>query len=276
MFASTRFDKHRYNNFEYLKISKENPQAPTLVCLHGMFGGLSNFEAIIDYIEASTIFVPNLPIFAFDSEQLSIGSLSDWLYTFCEDLQITSPVLLGNSLGGHIALDYMLRYPPKVSACILTGSSGIQEKDFGSGFPRRNDREYVREQAAEIFYQDLTSDEMMDDVMKVVTDKSKLAKMLHLARETHEYCMKGRLSEIKQEILLVWGKNDTITPPSVAHKFEQLLPNVRLRWIDRCGHAPMMEHPQKFAYFANEFLTDIQQKRNRQTISDYEENYSHH
>ena len=45
---------------------------------------------------------------------------------------------------------------------------------------------------------------------------------------------------------LIWGKNDPVTPPKVAEEFYELLPNATLIWIDKCGHAPMMEHPDEF------------------------------
>ena len=57
--------------------------------------------------------------------------------------------------------------------------------------------------------------------------------------------------------LLVWGKQDSITPPFVAEKFDELIPNTTLRFIDRCGHAPMMELPEKFNEILENFLQEI-------------------
>jgi 2-hydroxy-6-oxonona-2,4-dienedioate hydrolase len=53
---------------------------------------------------------------------------------------------------------------------------------------------------------------------------------------------------------LIWGKNDTITPPEVAEEFKTLLPNASLYWIDECGHAPMMEHPTQFNAILDSWL----------------------
>jgi pimeloyl-ACP methyl ester carboxylesterase len=44
---------------------------------------------------------------------------------------------------------------------------------------------------------------------------------------------------------IIWGRNDKVTPPC-AEEFKQLLPNSTLYWIDKCGHAAMMEHPEEF------------------------------
>jgi pimeloyl-ACP methyl ester carboxylesterase len=56
---------------------------------------------------------------------------------------------------------------------------------------------------------------------------------------------------------LVWGNQDTVTPPFVAHEFNKLIPNSELKFIDKCGHAPMMEQPAEFNAILEEFLTKI-------------------
>lgn len=274
MFDKSDFEIHHLSGFRYLKISKGLENANALVLLHGMFGGLSNYDALIKNIDDYNIFVPSLPIFDLDASELSIRKLTLWLREFMEAMGLDHPILLGNSLGGHLALDYALQYPKQVSALILTGSSGLQEKDFGSTCPRRNDREYIRKQAARTFYDEQIEDGILDDIMEVVTDPAKLRNVLVMARDTHEYNMEQYLSDISQEVLLIWGKNDVITPPEAARLFYRNIPNARLRWIDKCGHAPMMEHPQTFALLLNEFLIELQNKRKDKT-TDYEENYSH-
>ncbi|WP_281280649.1 alpha/beta fold hydrolase [Fodinibius saliphilus] len=225
--------------------------------LHGMFGGLSNYDPIIDYTRNCNIIVPSIPLYDFSARKLSIQKLSSWLHGFIKELNIENPILLGNSMGGHLALDYAVQYPDIVSALVLTGSSGIQEKDFGSSFPRRKDREYIRKQAALTFYEDLIDDVIMDEIMDVVTSPSKLLNMLAIARDTHEYNMERFLPDIIHPTLLVWGRHDEITPPEVGQTFFEKLPNAQLRWIDKCGHAPMMEHPKRFALLLNEFLIEL-------------------
>ena len=274
MFGSSTYNVTKRNGFEYLNITGKSDRM-NLVMLHGMFGGLSNYDPVIKHIGEYNIFVPAIPLYDFGAREISIRTLTDWVHSFCRETAIENPVLLGNSMGGHLALDYALRYSEHVRALVLTGSSGIQEKDFGSTFPRRKDREYIRKQAALTFYEDLIDEVIMDEIMEVVTDSSKLLNMLAIARDTHEYNMEEHLQQIEQPALLVWGRNDKITPPQVARTFEKKLPDAKLRWIDKCGHAPMMEHPQKFALFLNEFLIELQNKRSKNSITDYEKNYSH-
>ena len=50
----------------------------------------------------------------------------------------------------------------------------------------------------------------------------------------------------QQKTCIIWGENDKVTPPEVGQEFHQEIPNSDLFWIDKCGHAPMMEHPERF------------------------------
>lgn len=265
MFGASSHKIYEKNGFEYLNITPDYPTDKNIVLLHGMFGGLSNYDPIIDSIEGYNIYVPAIPLYDFKARKISIQRIARWLHTFIEELEIDNPVLLGNSMGGHVAVDYTINHPEKVLALVLTGSSGIQEKDFGSTFPRRKDRDYIRKQAALTFYEDLINEEIMDEIMGVVKSPSKLINMLAIARDTHEYNVEKFLPDIDQPTLLVWGKNDEITPPTVARTFKEKLPNAQLRWIDKCGHAPMMEHPETFTLFLNEFLVELENKSKHNT-----------
>jgi len=63
------------------------------------------------------------------------------------------------------------------------------------------------------------------------------------------------LPEITVPTCIVWGKNDIVTPPNVGKEFKKLLPDSELFWIDKCGHAAMMEHPDQFNKIVFEWLT---------------------
>jgi pimeloyl-ACP methyl ester carboxylesterase len=266
MFGESEFKTYYRNGFQYLKISNGKSKSSDLIFLHGLFGGLSNYDPLIKLLQGYNIFVPSIPVYDFDTSELTISRLTQWFHSFYTSLEISNPVLLGNSMGGHVALDYVLQYPDNVRALVLTGSSGLQERDFGSTFPRRNDRDFIRKQAGKTFYEDLIDDVILDEIMDVIKSPSKLTNLLALTRDTHKYNMEDHLSKIKQDVLLIWGKNDEITPPEVARTFQNKLPNAKLRWIDKCGHAPMMEHPQTFALYLNEFLIELERQNDQTTI----------
>ena len=64
------------------------------------------------------------------------------------------------------------------------------------------------------------------------------------------------LPKLNTPACVIWGKNDNVTPPEVAVDFQKLLPDADLFWLDECGHAPMMEHPDKFNVILHNWLKD--------------------
>jgi pimeloyl-ACP methyl ester carboxylesterase len=69
--------------------------------------------------------------------------------------------------------------------------------------------------------------------------------------------MADDLGEIDCPTLLIWGKQDIVTPPSAGQGFTELMPNARIVWLDNCGHAPMLEAPVPFAGAIREFLAEL-------------------
>ena len=100
---------------------------------------------------------------------------------------------------------------------------------------------------------------MVDEVYDIVNDRNKAIRVIAVAKSALRHNIGNRLNQITQPVLLVWGKNDTITPSFVGEQFHELLPNSRLFILEKCGHAPMMEHPKQFNQILNDFLVDIGQ-----------------
>lgn len=261
MFGSSKYKLHHQNGYTFLKISKSESVSGNLVLIHGMFGGLSNFDPLIDCLEGYSIYVPDIPLYELDKSELTIPGLAEWMRKFLASQNIENPILLGNSMGGHIALEFAHSYSDNVRALVLTGSSGLLEYDFGSSFPKRKSREYLKERANMTFYDDLADDVIVDEILEVVNSRKKLLSLLKITRSTHSHNMEDMLPNIHQPVLLIWGKQDVVTPPKVALKFETLLPDARLKWIDQCGHAPMMERPAQFSAHMKTFLNDLEQEK---------------
>lgn len=276
MFGSSSYITYSNNGYKFLKISNGQDRQTPLVLLHGMFGGLSNFDPLINRMRGYTIYVPQIPLYNLERKELTIPNLATWLKSFCVSCNLEAPVMLGNSLGGHIALEFARVFPNNLSGLVLAGSSGLFENDFGSTCPKRNDRVYIRQRAALTFYEDIVTEELVDEIMDVTQSPEKLPKLLQIARSTHTYNMEEVLPEIRIPTLLIWGKNDLVTPPEVAMTFKKLLPCAELRWIDHCGHAPMMERPDEFVFCLKPFLRDLEHSNSKKNnTEDYEGNYSH-
>lgn len=230
--------------FKYIDEGEGQP----LVVLHGLFGALSNFRGVIEHFSKKyRVLVPMMPLYELPLLQTGVGSLSKFIVEFLEAKNLKNVILLGNSLGGHVALVTTKAHPTWVKALVLTGSSGLYENAFGGSFPRREDKEYIRKKIAVTFYDpEMVTDELVDVTFNLVQDRTKLIKVLALAKSAIRNNMRNDLPNYTMPVCLIWGKNDTITPPEVAEEFLEFMPDAELFWIDKCGHAPMMEHPEEF------------------------------
>jgi len=165
---------------------------------------------------------------------------------------------LGNSLGGHIALLTAKLYPKKIKALIITGSSGLYESAMGESYPRRGDYDFIKKKAEEVFYDPaVATKEIVDEVFKTVNDRNKLIRTLAISKSAIRHNMAKDLPKMKTPTCIIWGKQDNVTPPDVATDFDRLLPDSNLFWIDKCGHAAMMEHPEEF----NQIMDGWMEKR---------------
>jgi len=237
----------------------EEGSGEPLVLLHGLFGAMSNFSGIIDHFRSQhRVIVPLLPLLDMDILHTSVGGLSKYVHRFMEALDLQSVHLLGNSLGGHVALVYILKHPERIRSLILTGSSGLFENGMGDSYPRRGDYEYIRNKTALTFYDpQLATKELVDEVYSITNNRLKVIKIIALAKSAIRNNLGEELSKIQTPTLLVWGNNDTITPPFVGQEFNKLIPNSELHFIDRCGHAPMMEVPEEFNRILAGFLSKL-------------------
>lgn len=243
------------NGFKYVEAGK----GETLVLLHGLMGELSNWEPVIDYFKDHYhILVPILPIYELPILTLGVKSLSKYLHRFVKYKKLGQVVLIGNSLGGHVGLVFTAAHQEYVKALVLTGSSGLYENAFGGSFPRRESYDYIKEKVEFTFYDPATATkELVDEVFKTVNERSKVIRILALAKSAIRHNMSKELSRITIPVSLIWGKQDKVTPPEVADEFHQLLPNSELNWVDLCGHAPMMERPEVFNGYLEKFLNRI-------------------
>ncbi|TCC91650.1 alpha/beta hydrolase [Pedobacter frigiditerrae] len=228
-----------------------------IILLHGLFGQLSNWKSVENnFAFKHKVWAPELPLFQSLVGQ-SLNRLVAFLEHYIEKNNIEKPILIGNSLGGHIALLYTLKHPEKVEKLVLTGSSGLYENTFGGTFPRVKDYDYIKSKIEGVFdRKEVVNDEMIDHVFGIVQQKLKVLSVIGLARDAQKQNLANYLPLINIPVLLIWGLQDIVTPPAVAEQFHNLLPNSTLHFINNCGHAPMMEQPELFNGYVNNFLAN--------------------
>jgi pimeloyl-ACP methyl ester carboxylesterase len=249
------YELKKDGKFKYI----EEGQGEPLLLLHGLFGALSNFKDLIEHFRAThKVIVPMLPLFELDLLHTSVGGLQKFVYKFIEARDYNNIHLLGNSLGGHVGLIYTLKHPERLKSLTLTGSSGLFENGMGDSYPKRGDKEYIRKKTQLTFYDPaMATEELVNECFEITNNRIKVIKIISLAKSAIRNNLGDEIKEIKQPTCLIWGNNDTITPPFVAKEFNKLIPNSELYFIDKCGHAPMMEVPEEFNKILSGFLAKL-------------------
>ncbi|MFZ2284997.1 MAG: alpha/beta hydrolase [Lutibacter sp.] len=243
--------------YSYVEAGEGQP----IIVLHGLMGALSNFDGVLNYFSEKgyRVIIPELPIYKLPLLKTNVKNLAKFLKDFMAYKKIDKAILLGNSLGGHIGLYFTKLNPNNVTALILAGSSGLYEKSMGDTYPKRGNYEYIETKTQEVFYDPkIATKEVVDEIFASVNDRVRVIKTLAIAKSAIRHNMAKDLPLMHVPVCIIWGKNDSVTPPEVAIDFEKLLPDADLYWIDKCGHAPMMEHPDEF----NKILENWLKERN--------------
>lgn len=237
---------------------EEGEGGKPIILLHGLMGGVENFGEMVDFIsEEYKVYGLDLRLFEGSILKVSVKNLSEYLHEFMEHIGVKSAVLLGNSMGGHIGLIFAKEHPEMVDGLILTGSSGLYENAMGDSFPRRGDKDYIREKTEEVFYDPtVATDELVDRVFEIANSRISVLKLLGYAKSAIRHNMAEDLPHFKMPVCLIWGEHDKVTPPKVADEFHELLPNSELNWMPLCGHAAMWEHPEAFSKIVLKFLNE--------------------
>ena len=243
------------SGFQYI----DEGEGDVLLLLHGLFGALSNWGGVVNHFSKThRVVIPMLPIYEMPVREAGLDVLVDHIKKFIALMGLNDMTLMGNSLGGHLALIYTLEEPQKVQKLILTGSSGLFENSMGGSFPKRGDYNYIKERVQYTFYDPtIITEDYIEEIFEITKSIPKCLRIVAIAKSAQRHNMADEIVKIQQPTLLIWGLNDTITPPMVAHEFNRLIPNSTLKFIDKCCHAPMMEHPEKFNLILDEFLNEV-------------------
>jgi pimeloyl-ACP methyl ester carboxylesterase len=248
---------HIHEEGEYKWV--EQGEGETIFLLHGLFGALSNFADTINYFSGHyKVIIPLLPLYRLELERTSVIGMVDHVDEFVKWKGLKDLNLIGNSLGGHIGLLYTLRRQENVKSLTLTASSGLFESSLGDNYPRKSDYEYIKRKTAETFFDPaMATKELVDEVFDIVNTREKALRTIFIAKSALRHNLREELKNITIPCNLIWGANDTITPPFVGEEFKKLLANSELTIIDHCGHAPMMEVPDRFNACTEKFLHKI-------------------
>lgn len=230
------------------------------VFLHGLVGLNDHWEEAAAALNGHARGVLlELPLLDLQGEDCSIHGVTELTIRFLERYVREPAVLVGNSFGGHVALRVAIDRPELVSGLVLAGSSGLIERTMVREVQLRPTREWLTEKIGELFHD--RSKMNVDDVERAHRELSRRGgarAMVKLSRSARRNHLGDRVHEITAPTLLVWGRQDIVTPPEAAEQFQRLMPAARLVWLDQCGHAPMIELPEQFARLMVEFNAELQ------------------
>lgn len=230
-----------------------------VVFLHGLVGLNEHWEDVAQAISGrARVSLLEIPLLSLRGEDCTIQGVSAMTSQFlCQHVRQPA-VLVGNSFGGHIALRLALEHASSVEGLVLAGSSGLIEKTMVRGAPTRPSREWLEEKIGELFFDKSRMREAdIDRAFKELNDRGSARAMVSLSKSARRNHLGDQIGQITCPTLLIWGREDVVTPPAAAEEFYNLLPDSRLHWIDACGHAPMMEAPEEFAGAMLRFFDEL-------------------
>jgi pimeloyl-ACP methyl ester carboxylesterase len=228
---------------------------PEMVLLHGLLGALSNWESVFPLFAGFCRPIAlQLPILTGHRSEVKIKSLAAYTEYLVRERSLQPVTLCGNSLGGHVAMRLYLASPELVDCLILSGTSGLYEHTVDA-LPVRPDRKYIRDHMKRVFTNPaFITDERIEEIYQTIAPRMNVLNIIHAARSAKKDNLQDILKTITVPVLLLWGEDDEVTTMDVAEKFHKELPNSELVTIKKCGHAPMIEHPEWFAENVKRFL----------------------
>ncbi len=236
-----------------------------LLLIHGFMGMAYDWRSNISELgKRFSVFALDLPGFGYSEKPLSFdytpSGYAEFIVSFLDLHNIQKVSLVGNSMGGQIALMICLKYPDRVSGLVLIDSGGyprsveflpfrlLKVPVIGEISMALLNRNIIRTMLRKGIYYNgsLVSDEIVD-VYNSVYDTANARKMPpRIMRRImkDEANIASRLSEIRCQTLIIWGANDKVISPSRAEQFHHDIKQAALLMVPEAGHMPHVEQPE--------------------------------
>jgi pimeloyl-ACP methyl ester carboxylesterase len=220
-----------------------------VVILNGLLGLNEHwFPCLGPVITRAECLLLQPPLLEMRGKGLCVEGVVNLIESVLETLVEEPVIVVGNSLGGHVALRLAHRRPDLVAGLVLIGSSGLFEKSFERGVQHDPSHEWLTRKITELFHDPAKMlPGLVDMAYAELSRRTAARALVRLGRSAKRDHLGDILGEIHQPTLLLWGRNDIVTPADVAAEFHAKMPRATLRWIERCGHAPQIECPDEVA-----------------------------
>lgn len=242
----------------------ESGRGDPVVFLHGLVGLNDHWENVVRGIDhgARSILL-QLPLLELKDDDCSIHGATVLTLRFLEQHHNpargqTPAVLVGNSFGGHVALKIAIERPELIRGLVLAGASGLIEKTIVSDVQLKPSREWMARKIGELFFDKSKMNPMdVDRAHAALTQRAGARAMIKLSKSARRNHLGEEIHRIMAPTLILWGRQDIVTPSEAAHEMKAKIKNSRLVWLDNCGHAPMIEAPEAFAAAMLDFLASL-------------------
>jgi pimeloyl-ACP methyl ester carboxylesterase len=228
----------------------------TLVVLNGLLGLNKHwFEVMHRVSDSCRCVLIEPPLLELKGEMCSVKGVTRIVIDALERLGAAPAVLAGNSLGGHVAMRIALERPELVKGLVLMGSSGLFERTFERNVMHAPSRAWLDNKIGDLFSDRANVPPgMVDEAYAELSQRKGARAIVKLGKSAKNDHLGEEVPNLRVPTLLLWGRQDTVTPPEVAEEFRSLIPGSRLEWIDRCGHAPQLERPEELASHLGAFM----------------------
>lgn len=244
----------------------EAGSGPTVILLHGLGADSSNWQMNIAALaQKYRVIAPDQIGFGKSDKPFinyRVGTLVDFLNGLMKELKVERASLVGNSLGGFTAAAFALAYPDKVDKLVLVDAAGYavpkdtDPRTFNVLNP--STREGVKQVMSIVFYnKQLFANDAAVDMLytrKMQTGDGYTVQMFIESILRGEDVLDGKVDKIKQPTLIVWGREDLLTPLAMGERFNKDIKGSQLFILDKCGHVPQMEKAAEFNAALLKFL----------------------
>lgn len=240
-------------NQSYLTTGK----GQAVILLHGLFGNLAMWKSTVDALKSTCkVVIPRLPVFDLPFQHNNLESQVNALHEFLTWNKLRDVILVGHAMGGQLALMYACHHPGNTQKVVLTGSAGFFENSafMEENLSGLNDFEEVHAKAQEAFFKSEVPVGLVEDMYATIKNISKPTTLYSRTQSSHNRSVESLLNKLDHPVLLLWGLEDRITPPEVAFHFHDFLLNSEIRFINECGHVPMVDQPEKFNQSLVQFI----------------------
>lgn len=241
----------------------EAGHGPTVIFLHGMVGASTDWAYVLGPVAKSYHVIALDQIgFGHSAKPLidyRISTFADFLQEFMRVRRIPKAVIVGNSLGGWIALDFAAEHPGLVDRLVLVDATGL-DSPVRHNVPvdmNPDSREGVRKLWETLFYnKKLASDALVDYEWRnhLRSPDSDTIKRLVAALIRGSEFEERKVGSIRARTLLIWGRDDEVLPLESGERLQKTIAGAKLVVINDCGHVPQLEKPAEFSRALLEFL----------------------